>query len=355
MKTRATRYIFSFLLGALGAGLIWYALVAAQIGVPTEASRWVYDVITKKVQYAKTVRSPKLVVVAGSNGMFGIKTEMIEREMGIPSVNLASHAGLGVDYVLNTAKEAIKPGDTVLLPLEYEMYDDDARPSTVLVDYIFARDPAYFRSLPFTKRAELVLAVSPSRVVDGLMGRVRHRRDANGHESGPYRVEAFNDHGDEVMNLASLRTEADVAKRDLETASDAVLKGDGGNKHGWLAVEGFIGWCQANNVKVLAAYPSTVAYPEYNRPIAEKFFGRIAAFYDRLHVPVLGDPQQFMYAKSAFYDTSYHLTQEETVRNTERIIGLLRPYVRTAGVSGSAPAPRYASTPEAPRRDPQSQ
>jgi hypothetical protein len=347
MKALSVKYLVSFLLGILAAAAFWYALVAAQMGVPTEESRWVYDVITNKARYAQSIRTPKLVVVAGSNGMFDIRTDIIERETGIPTVNLATHAGLGVDYVLAKAKEAIKPSDTVLLPLEYEMYDDDARPSTILVDYIFARDPAYFHVLPAAKRLEMVLAASPSRVAEGLIGRVRHRRDANGHENGPYRAEAFNTHGDEIMNLASLRTPEDEGKLDRETASDAVLKGAAAHKHGWDAVEGFVHWCQANDVRVIASYPTTLAFPEYGGPNAEKFFARIAAFYGRLNVPVLGDPREFMYAKSAFFDTSYHLTQEETVPNTERIIGLLRPYL--AHAAPKPPSARFASTEDVPR------
>ena len=67
------------------------------------------------------------------------------------TVNLGTHAALGTAYILHLAQAVAKPGDTVLLVLEYELYNygkvDQTWADKLLVDYLVSRDPAYLRRL----------------------------------------------------------------------------------------------------------------------------------------------------------------------------------------------------------------
>lgn len=64
---------------------------------------------------------PRLILVGGSNLACGIDRAMLSRELGerYQVVNLGFHAGLGVGVHLDLIDDGLKPGDVVVLMVEY--------------------------------------------------------------------------------------------------------------------------------------------------------------------------------------------------------------------------------------------
>jgi len=81
-----------------------------------------------KLGYARGLGDArKIVVIGGSSSLFGVRCQTIAAETGIPCVNMAVTAGLGIDLILAKAEDAIRPGDILLLPLEYDFYTAEAK------------------------------------------------------------------------------------------------------------------------------------------------------------------------------------------------------------------------------------
>ncbi|HUD82513.1 MAG TPA: hypothetical protein VMQ67_03380, partial [Candidatus Saccharimonadales bacterium] len=112
------------LLTALVLNLVAFGLV---LGVPTESSRWTFEVNRRKQELAKAVPPPRLLVVGGSSVLFGINAREIEKQTGLRTLNLGTHAVLGAPYILAQARNLAQSGDTILLVFEYELYDSNAR------------------------------------------------------------------------------------------------------------------------------------------------------------------------------------------------------------------------------------
>src|SRR5215216_5398631 len=79
-------YLAAMALGLVLPTLLWYALVTFQMGAPTESTRWIKEIYDIKLAKATQRNSPKLLIVSGSNGLFGISAQQIERETGFPTV-----------------------------------------------------------------------------------------------------------------------------------------------------------------------------------------------------------------------------------------------------------------------------
>jgi hypothetical protein len=92
------------------------------INVHCCSSESFYAVHVDKVARLNSLKSPKLVLVGGSNLSFGIDTPRLERELGLPVANMGLNAGFGVRCMVNTIRPCLKPGDTVLLCIEYSLY-----------------------------------------------------------------------------------------------------------------------------------------------------------------------------------------------------------------------------------------
>ncbi len=320
MMQRYNGYLIALVAGFVGPALLWAALVFFQFGAPTETSRWAAEIYARKIARAESIAGPKLIVAAGSSALFNIRTEQIEQETGVPTVNLGTHAGLGLDYLLWRLKQVAKPNDIILLPLEYYLYQDSRRPGEDLIDHVFARDRAYFDALPLTERIRFVYAMSPARLLTGL----RARFDPPAPQPGFYEASTLNAYGDETTNLESNRVEG-VFARDIVEPLSVFLTGIPETSSAWPELADLIAWTKERDITLWASFPATLAFPEYQQPVAQEVLQQIVAFYASQGVLVLGSPEEFMYDISLMFDTRYHLTQKGMTINTEKIVGLLEP------------------------------
>ena len=143
------RFFGGLLAGFMLALGLTVAAFWLNLGVPTGTSHWAFELNQKKRLIAEQTPSPKLLLVGGSATLFGVSAREIQEETGWRTVNLSTHAALGTSYILHLAQAAAKPGDTVLLVLEYELYNygkvNETWADRLLVDYLVARDPAFLR------------------------------------------------------------------------------------------------------------------------------------------------------------------------------------------------------------------
>ena len=321
-------------LAGLAAGFLLALGVTAtafclNLGVPnTEISRWTFEINQKKQSLAEQTSAPKLLLVGGSATLFGISAKEIQEQTGYPTINFATHAALGTTYILHLVEQAAKPGDTVLLALEYELYNSGkmtpAWADALAVDYIVSRDPAWLRSLSLREQWSVFMLTSASRMVSGLKSRWGRTRPSG--DPGIYSVRSINEQGDQINHSAAARP----AKRDQIVQVKSTLgRGLPANPAGFPAIEAFVKWAQARNIRVLATFPNLCDQPEYHGTVAEQTVNTIRGFFSRLNVPVVGEYTDGALPADQFFDTMYHLTDEAAGARSQRLAGQLRPYLKT--------------------------
>jgi hypothetical protein len=313
------QYFRSVLYGFLLSLLIFLWAVFYQIGAPTESSRWIYEIYQIKSSIADSIKVPKLVLVSGSNTHFGISCEIISTETGVPCVNGGTLLGLGTAYILHQARLWLKAGDLVLLPLEYELYQDRGMPNYVIIDYIFARDAKYLLSVDLVTKFRFLFGISLDRLQQGVLGKLHPPQpSAKGYQS-----KSVNKYGDETINLKADMTEKQY--QILNNSTPIKIETSQTARYSLNEISKFINWCQEKDIKVIVTWPNTVKFDSYKERVNQEYFQEIEKFYDGMKVPVLGKPEDFMYNKSMFYDTSYHLNDRGVRYRTQQIIELLRP------------------------------
>lgn len=317
------RYLRSILIGFLLGCTIFLLAVSYQIGAPTETSRWVDEIYKIKASIANAIKKPKLVIVAGSNVLFGISCQMLDEATGLPCVNAGTYAGLGLDYILNRAHSLVKPGDIVLLSFEYELYQDNGAPSAQLIDYVFSRDPKYLLALDFTRKTYFITWISYERLVLGIAAKLKFTQPI----TVGYQSQALNKYGDETSNIKSNITE--IKKQMVEQAKPIEADVNVVTKYSQKSIGDFIKWCENQQIKVLVTWPGTLWFENYTEKKKQEYFKSLEYFYRQKGVAILGKPRDFMYNKSMFYDTSYHLNEQGVKQRTHKIISLLRPYLKS--------------------------
>lgn len=76
-----------------------------------------------KVERLESIEEPKIVLIGNSNLAFGIQSELLEKEIQMPVVNMGLHGGLGNAFHEEMAKINVHEGDIYVLC--HTEYNDD--------------------------------------------------------------------------------------------------------------------------------------------------------------------------------------------------------------------------------------
>lgn len=161
-------FLLTVLTGVLLFGGVYYAAYRIQQGSPVRAEWWIRNVYDVKEEISKPLTDRKIIILSGSNALFGIDASVIERATGLPVLNLATHAGLDLEFHLFKLKQHMNEGDVVVMPLEYTYYLRKAQ-SKWHNSQVLAWGGDYLRQLSLVESVEFFVQTPWCRVLDGVL------------------------------------------------------------------------------------------------------------------------------------------------------------------------------------------
>jgi len=294
-----TNYYGSLLVGSVIAALLLTANIQLAKGKPYKIAVWVAECLAIK-DNAVNIIDPTLVIVSGSNGLFGFSAERLTKVHKIRSVNAAIHAGLGIDYTLHYARRYFKPGRVLVLPLEYEQYAKSSSGPTYIFQALI-HDPDYFDQLSIVDKIKFV-GNTPISVHSSLL---KNMIVASDPPKTGYDSETLNKYGDETDNdwsndekhykITSLASNAQVKATRIFTHDE----------HAWHEIEKFSEDARNSGTTVILAHPNKFDQSislERNR----NFFKEMMAHASKIGITVVGQPKDRLFNTSRIYDTHYH-------------------------------------------------
>ncbi len=107
------------------AGLAWSIGFVYNVFYGGELS-WLRAMYWQKKAIAQeTTGKPRLLITGGSGAHYTLDSELIETGLGIPVINLGLDGPIGLDVILPSIINEVRPGDIVLLIPEYLLLLDD--------------------------------------------------------------------------------------------------------------------------------------------------------------------------------------------------------------------------------------
>jgi hypothetical protein len=325
-----TRFFLSIFATFAVAFAIFEAALLGQFGSPSKGSAWTVRIIQRKTAAARAVNLPKLLIVGGSGGLFGVKARQLESTLGIPAVNLCSHAGIGTACLLELPRLVATHGDTVIIIPEYELYDygDTGRldwGDAQYLDYMMAAEPARLRQLSSVHFALLTFRVPAARILEGWLARLHPPAPRTFSSYHPYDPANVDDHGDMTGHRADR-----IPARSLGPVgiSETLAFGLTPRRSGMRDLRAFVEWAKMNGIRVLAAFPVLCEQPAYSAPATARTIHEIQAFWRELGVPLLGQFHDTLLPRRNFFDTEYHLTEEAAAFRTSDLASQIAPYLR---------------------------
>jgi hypothetical protein len=321
MKAYKRYLVGTFLLTGLFC-LSYELLVANYFRKPAGEMLWIKNSFAKKEAFSAGIKGKKIVFTGGSATLFGVKARDIQRETGVPTVNFAVHAGLGLDYVVYRTKKILRPGDVVIMPLEYRHFYYDGGYARIKHLFLRTYDRRYFKRLSKVERLSYLFKTS---IVDFLeAANERYLFDLfDGREgalTATYYSQTLNENGDETSNIGNVKM-----KKIIETMEPIpIIKGEFSESVGLKIIKEFNEWCKKNDVSLYVTYANTVRFASYdgNRAYIE-FFSKIQDYLAAKGIKTIGTPEDSFYHVRWFYDTKYHLNQRGATARTEWFVDMI--------------------------------
>ncbi|MDE2515549.1 MAG: hypothetical protein KGL12_05955, partial [Rhodospirillales bacterium] len=260
IATRARRRAVSPLARLIAACLASLLLYAAAFGFVLDrplAYGFLRRQIDMKLARGALVGSPKLVILAGSNGPYSHRCETIEPILGIPCINGGVAVGIGLDYLFTRWERLLRPGDLVYLPLEEAQYTRSRAATDVGPDaaIMLRHDWATLATLPPDRWLGALFAFDLRGALSSLieMSLVAARFE----DPRAATVGTMNAWGDHVGHTPELgAANAPVLARAVPYHPNAAQIRAG---YGTVLVGHFLDWARAHHVRAIGGLPAGFA------------------------------------------------------------------------------------------------
>ena len=289
---------------------------------------WIYYTYQKKDLYAKSIKkTKKIVIISGSNALFGLSAKQIENKLKIPTVNYAVHAGLGIDFSFYKATKILSSGDVVILPFEYSNYFQSRifkLSKQPLLFYTLSYEIAYFNQFSLLER--LWILTRPNIDVyrffkDLINGNLfKHRIESiieKRREKKACYSALLNINGDELCN-----NDVNLKKDKLpgivpdKTWKINLIDPD-------LSIANFVKYCKSQNIKIIPLYPVALKNNKSLNSNSLEFYFKIKQFWEKMGINFNDNPHKSFLEKNLILDTNYHPTDEGRKQRTQWVIELL--------------------------------
>lgn len=310
----ARRHALAAIAALALCSVAWFAIYRLDFGRPTGPSSWIDSLYAAKEAAAARAKPPRVLLGGGSSVLFGLRADVLARQWGVPVVNLGTHAGLDLDYLLRRLEPLLAPRDTLLLTLEYELYDRDPGAfGTVLVDYLLARDPGYLKSLPLHRQVLAASGLTWDRALE------------------PWRAKPETAPAQAVYSIGSITPSGDILGNERARRSAMAWTALAAAKPVALAIRernlarlgDFLERCRQRGVRVIAVAPPLMAHASYAQPRYAEGWRRLEDWYGSRGVPFLLAPPESLLPRDDFFDTRYHLVGEAADRYSRRLAARL--------------------------------
>jgi len=293
-----------------------FALWALSLGYYAPAEHWLYDLLRAKQAIAERTKSPRILIISGSNALFGISSTEFSAIVGLPVVNLASHAGLPLSFHADVAIANARAGDVVVMPLEYAYYSATESPSEWQLRNLETWGRAFLFRHPRTALL-FFRATSPYAVIERLYWRKSIPSDGDeaitsvlsstmNKPFNKYSYKSINSHGDIVGAIGSLYqdnvayTEGNVTEYSLSEISALKKQLEGRGAH------------------IFLTWPVSIQNPLFDlsrghdRAIVAKIQNRLLDMGLKINCAI----DAFNYPRALFFDTKYHLNAAGSSRRS---------------------------------------
>lgn len=317
MKKTVYRWIY-FLVLMVFLLPVFFAFIV--FCLPAQYDETYLGALRDKEERLENVQGKKLIIVGGSSVAFGIRSDLMEEQLGMQVVNWGLYAPLGSRTMLEACFDQINEGDIVI-------FCPEQNPETLSFSFQAeemwqAMDGNWFKPGIFSEsELKQLLGAFPRFAVSKL----KYMIEGKPQGSGIYRRNSFNEYGDiesqerERNQMTEGYDAAQLIDFSFFPEEDFVqYLNDYAARVKQRGADFYYRFCPMNESAVV------------NEEKMDEWFLRL----DKLtEFEILGDPHQSVMESGWFFDTNFHLNASGAVVNTYYFVRDIKAQLKDSSVT----------------------
>ena len=333
-EVRKSARVPKFLIASLLYALAWSVVFIAAIKLPSLEDVSCFTILGDKHRILESASSPKIIVIGGSNLLFGLDGELIQHAFHRKVVDMGLCIMFPLPYMLEEIKDSIKPGDIVVVSPEYSLYSREYERPLVMADILDGYPPAIqwilrSNSCSLEDKGKILFHLR-TLGLQKLQYAIKHMRQIATHRCkwtygrpnpglAILNSSNLNSCGDLVWHLDKKVSPNSMESKILIQVAKHV------DEHMSSELNGFNSYCRSKGAQFVLIPPPipTVMYMKSKTGI-DSLIGEAR---QKLTVPVLADASRYTFPESQIYGGHYHLDKVGRQIRTERMIEDLQKVV----------------------------
>lgn len=278
---------------------------------PAQFDRTFLGELGHKMERLNNVQSPKIVVIGGSSTAFGLRSDIMQEQLGMPVVNFGLYASLGTKIMLDLSKANISEGDIIIIAPEQDKQT---------LSMYFNADSAWkgfdgnFQYLKYLHEDDM-----PSMLGNLIsFAAEKHKYLVKGEKpevNGVYTKDAFNEYGDISY------------KRDTNTMFGGYDKNTPISFDTDIISQDFISYLnqyaqfaknKGANVFFSFAPMNRAALKENTD--SQDIYTYFSYLQSKLDFHVISNPETYLMDSNWFYDSNFHMNDSGAILHTKHLI-----------------------------------
>ncbi len=268
-----------------------------------------------KVERLQSIDEPKIVLIGNSNICFGMQSELIEKEFGMPVVDMGLHGGLGNAFHEDMVKLGVSKGDIVIL-CHTSYADDDKIPEPSLVWITLEHHDELWPLLREKDYLPMICAF-PKYALRAIKNHMAGEPENLPREDTSFSRSAFNEYGD-IFKRYDEHYEFVADSIFFPEINDTCI-------HRINKLNEYIKEQEAT--LLVAGYP--IGDGEYTQP-KEDYDVFEKELRSQLDCEVISHFSDYFIPYEYFYNSMYHLSEEGARMRTEQLIEDLKKWMKNS-------------------------
>lgn len=321
---------------------LYYIAFTAQLGANVKAEWWASDLHAYKMNLIKKEKNKKIIIVGGSNALFGIDSSIMSEALKMPVYNLGVHYLLPELQFLDL-QEVVNQGDIVIGLFEFEIFTSEFQYSDWFTNNIMAwGQKSYLEKVDILNYLKFLSSVEPKRIVDGLQVIIRSNEEKtselkkiiqfidakaiNDNKFYGYSYKSMNKNGDFLIESSLHDSDSLSPKNPIINMYENNKKITNYSIDFFKRLKDLV---EMKGGELFLTYPTILESSKFSKKNLETHKA-VKYFYDQIKqegIEILCDPFDFTFKRKYFYDSKYHLKKIGAQLRTKSLLSCYKKNV----------------------------
>ncbi|OYV38887.1 MAG: hypothetical protein B7Z81_04000 [Acidocella sp. 20-61-6] len=292
--------------------------------------------LAQKTTRLAAMPSPKLIILAGSNGPYSHSCVVLGAMLNLPCENAGIAVGIGLDDIFAHYASLLRPGDVVYMPMEIEQYAATWAQYRAGVDggFLLRHDPEILRQLPAGRIFGAVFCCNLADLLESLAEMPMAR--FGGINPGRLLAAEYNVQGDRIDN-ALVNADTALLNHQPRVLPDGTTITDG---YGAALIARFVARETSRKIIVIGGLPTDFTTVVLTRTQIRA----VASIYTTHGGGFMTLPNDSLYPATDFFNSEDHLARPCQYLHTMAVANALAALLHRPVVPPGNRVVRFAQT-----------